>query len=416
MFFTEKRLKVYLGGLLMLQLFAAISFRDSIRSGAIDFRLYYTAGYMLRTGQSRLLYDYAAEHRLQSALVTPAPIALPFFAPPFAALPFVPLSLLHYLPSLLVFAVVNLALLGVTALIMGSHLRALIARWRLLPALLFLSFLPVAFTMAMGQISIILLLIVCAAFSLLETDRPFLSGLVFSLALLKFQIALPVAVLFLLWRQWRFTGGFLLGAGFLGAISVWILGTDGLIPYVRSIAHMSALAGTQLQASVGVAPRRMANLYGLLFMATPTNRLATMLTIAGSVLLLVWATTRRPSLPLALLVAILVSYHFYPCDLTLLLLPISLLCDRLFGEDDVHAAGPSSRMSWLQGRRRQILLCALGTFLIGPVLAVLISNDLIFLLALPILALAVCPCDWSRLRLPLGAPAAEPADVQATTA
>jgi hypothetical protein len=102
-----------------------------------------------------------------------------------------------------------------------------------------------------------------------------------------------------------------------------------------------------------------------------------------------------------MLVAILVSYHLYPCDLTLLLLPISLLCNRLFADDDTLAqpASPPPH-SWLQHHRRTILFCSIGVFLITPALIEIIVNDLIFLLALPILALAACPYDWSTLTLP----------------
>jgi hypothetical protein len=417
-YFTPKRLKLYLGALLIFQLSICLGFRSSIRSGAIDFRLYYTAGYMVRTGQSRLLYDYPTEQRLQNALIAPAPIALPFFAPPIAALLFVPFTFLPYLPSLLLFATVNLALLALTIHLMRPHLRALTARWTPLPALLFLTFAPVALTLVMGQLSIFLLLITCLTFTLLESGSPLLAGLIFSIVLVKFQIALPVALLFLLWKQWRLTAGVLSGSAFLAAISACIFGLRGLVPYLRSIAHMSALAGTQLQSSVGVAPRRMANLYGLLFTLAPSNRLATTLTIIASLVLIAWAATRRASLPLAVVVAMLVSYHLYPCDLTLLLLPISLLCNRLFAEDDTlpQPTPHSSKLSWLQNHRRQILLCALGTFLIGPALAELISNDLIFLLALPILALALCPLDWSTITLPQTSPANHPRNLEPAAA
>jgi hypothetical protein len=86
-----------------------------------------------------------------------------------------------------------------------------------------------------------------------------------------------------------------------------------------------------------------------------------------------------------MIVALLVSYHLYPCDLTLLLLPLSLLCNRLFAE---NASAPATA-SRLQHHRRTILFCSIGVFLITPALIEIIVNNLIFLLALPILALAV---------------------------
>ena len=406
MYFTPKRLKLYLWALLVLEILICLGFRSSIRSGAIDFRSYYTAGSMLRTGQARLLYDYPTEQRLQSVLVTPEPVALPFFAPPFAALPFALLSLAPFKLALLLFGLANLALLALAVRIMRPHLPALIERWPLTPALLYLSFLPVGLTLVMGQLSIVLLLICCLAFTLLESGSPLLAGLVFSFALVKFQFALPVFLLFLLWRRWRFTLGFLLGAALLAALSAAIISPHVFPSYLHSLTQTTALGGTTLQHAVGIVPRRMANLYGF-FSLTPTDRPATVLTAAASLLLLAWAATRRASFPLALLVALLVSFHLYPCDLTLLLLPISLLCNRLFAEhptpDAAPTAAPASQpslLSWLQNRRRAILFCALGTFLISPLLIELIVNDLIFLLALPILALAFCPPDWSPIDLP----------------
>jgi len=402
-YFTPKRLKLYLWALLVLELLICLGFRSSIRSGAIDFRGYYTAGHMLRTGQASLLYDYPTQQRLQNTLVAPAQFTLLFFAPPFAALPFVPLSLAPFQLALFLFGLINLALLALAIRIMRPHLRALTARWPLTPALLFLSFLPVGLTLVMGQLSIFVLLVCCAAFTLLESGSSLLAGLIFSLALVKLQLALPVALLFLFWRRWRFTLGFLLGAALLTALSAAIVGPHNLPSYFHSLAHTSALAGTALQSTVGIGPRRMANLYGLFFTLTSTNQLATALTAVASIALLTWAATRRPSFPLALIVAILVSYHLYPCDLALLLLPISLLSNRLFAEapTSTPTLDPQPpRLSWLQRHRRTILFCALGVFLITPALIELIVNDLIFLLALPILALAACPLDWSTLTLP----------------
>lgn len=396
MYFTPRRLKLYLWAMLVLELLICFGFRSSIRSGAIDFRSYYTAGYMLRSGQGALLYDYLTEQRQQNSLVAPAQFTLLFFAPPFVALLFAPFSFAPYVWALMLFGVVNVVFLAATVRVMRPYLRALAARWRATPALLFLTFLPIGLTVVMGQLSIVLLLICCVAYALLESGSAVAAGLVFSLALMKLQIAIPAVVLFVLWRRWRFVLGFLMGAGALAVVSAAVVGLRNVPSYVHSLTRTSAMAGTALQSMVGIGPRRMPNLYGLFFTVTATNRIAVTLTVAASVLLLGWAT-RRPSLPLALLVAILVSYHLYPCDLTVLLLPISLLCNRLFEESEPAALRTDS--SWLQGNRRAILLCAIGIFLISPALIEIIVNDLIFLLTLPILALAMCACDWPTLRL-----------------
>ena len=46
--------------------------------GQGDFRQFYTAGYMARTGQSAQLHDFAVSDRLQTELVGPAAGSLPF--------------------------------------------------------------------------------------------------------------------------------------------------------------------------------------------------------------------------------------------------------------------------------------------------------------------------------------------------
>ena len=105
MYFTPKRLKLYLWALLVLEFIICLGFRSSIRSGAIDFRVYYTAGHMLRTGHAALLYDYPTEAAPPEHPRRPRnPSRFLFFAPPFAALPFALLSFAPYLWALLLFA------------------------------------------------------------------------------------------------------------------------------------------------------------------------------------------------------------------------------------------------------------------------------------------------------------------------
>lgn len=402
MYFTPKRLKLYLWALLLLELIICLGFRSSIRSGAIDFRVYYTAGYMLRTGQTSLLYDLPTEKLLQNQLIAPMPGALAFFAPPFAALPFAPLSLLPYHAAFWVLLAINLALLLFTARIMRSHLNALAARWPPLPFLLFLTFIPAGLTLVMGQLSILMLLFFCAGFALLQNSRPMLAGLVLSLALIKFQIVIPVVLLFLLWRQWRFLLGFLTGSALLAALSILLVGLRGSQLYLHTLFSNSGPLNAASTGTINVSVDRMPNLYGLLATVTGHHHLSLALTLAACLAFIAWAALRPVSLPLALLLSVGTGLYLFPCDLTLLLLPISLLCNRLFAEDssNLTPAPQPTRLSWLQRHRRTILFCSLGVFLITPALIEIIVNDLIFLLALPILALAVSPLDWSTLTLP----------------
>lgn len=399
MLFTQKRLKLYFPVLLAFEIFACLGFLSSIRSGGIDLRVYYTAGYMLRTGQSALLYDVPSEERLQNQLIEPKPRALAFFAPPFAAFPFAPLSILPYRFAFWALLACNLALLLLAAWIMRPYLGALVKRWPPLPFLLFLTFLPAGFTLVMGQLSILVLVFFCGGFVLLQRGRPILAGLVLSLALIKFQLVIPVVLLFALWRQWRFLLGFVAGCSLLAVASVLFVGSHECLVYLHTFVSRSGPLEATSHGSMSVAIGRMPNLYGLLASLTGNNHLSLFLAVAGCLGLLAWAATRPVSLPLALLLSVGAGFYLFYCDLTLLLLPVSLLCNRLLAEDS-PALIPWSRFSWRQTCRRQLLFCALGIFLVSPILIRIIIQDVIFLLAIPVLALALCPCDWSTLALP----------------
>ncbi len=370
----------------------------------IDLRAFYTAGHMLRTGHAADLYNYAAEQRLQSTLVSPDPRALPFMPPPFAALPFAPLSLLSFWPAYFIFAAINILLLLACIALTKPFLTALSARWRLAPALLMLSFLPAAIALLMGQLSILLLLIYSCAFVSLRRGRNLLAGLILSLALLKFQIALPIALLFLLWRQWRFITGFLAGSALLAALSIYIVRPAAFLAYLHSLYSMTSTitADRTLQFHFAILPHQMPILYGLLFTLTRSAHwphiLPPILILAASLALFAWTALQRPSLPLALCTAMLVSYHLFFYDLTLLLLPLPLLVDHLL-------RNPTSTRNY----RLLTTQISLATLLISPLLRFLIAADTTFLLAIPILALTLASTWWPTLHgAPQPAPLADP--------
>lgn len=396
MFFTQKRLKLYLGALLVLQLCTLVSGIFVIRGGFIDLRSFYTAGHMLRTGHAAGLYNYAAEQRLQSALVSPDPRALPFMPPPFTALFFVPLSLLSFWPACFTFAAVNILLLLASLRLLKPFLTALSARWKFGPALLFLSFLPAAIALLMGQLSILLLLLYCACFVYLRRNRNLAAGLILSLALIKFQIALPIALLFLLWRQWKFIAGFIAGSALLTALSIFLIGRAAFLAYLHSLYSMTSTvtADRATQLHFAILPHQMPNLYGLLFTLTRgaswPHILPQILILVLSLALFLWTALQRPSLPLALLTAILVSYHLFFYDLTLLLLPLALVADHL-----LRNPAPSTH-------NYRFLICQVsaGALLLAPILRALIPGDDTCWFALPVLGLTLTATGWPALHGP----------------
>ncbi len=279
---------------------------------------------MLRTGEP--LYDYAAETAAQSTLVSPNPFALPFMSPPYTALLFHPFSWFDYQTGYALFLAFNLACFGLALFLLRPFTSRLDTKWRPAAVLVGLSFLPLGIALTFGQLSLLLLLLYCACFAALQSRRPVLAGVFLSLALVKFQIALPVGLLFLLWRQWRFFAGFLTGAVTLTLLSLRITGVAATRAYLHSLLTMSQASSTGPgQAKYAMFSAQMPNLYGLLHTIFFGASWSLYLTILFSLLVMLWAVLQRPSLPLALLAGLLVSYHLYIYDLTLLLLPMLLI-------------------------------------------------------------------------------------------
>ena len=193
-----------------MQLLGWLTFFPSALRGHADFRQLYAAGYMVRTGHASELYDARAQQQFQNALVGNDERALPFIRPAYQALLFVPFSLLPYRSAYLAFLAVNLLLLAMAFWLIASTMRNLARIWRGLPVFVFLVFYPIALALMQGQDSILLLVLLAAALVALDRGREMMAGMLVALGLFKMQIVIPIALLFLLWRRWRFFAGFAL--------------------------------------------------------------------------------------------------------------------------------------------------------------------------------------------------------------
>jgi hypothetical protein len=234
--------------------------------GRADFRQLYTAGYMVRSGHARELYDYDSQRRFQNELVSRADIPLPFIRPAYQALLFAPFSWLRYRTAYFAFLAVNLILLRISFRLLRRWMDNLAEVYRWLPAALFLGFLPIAAALMQGQDSILLLTLLLAAAVSLGQSRELTAGVLVGLGLFKFQIVLPIALLFLVWRRWRFSAGFALSATAAGSVSLWLVGFAQARIYVRSLVAMGAglvSPADLLRYPVPVAA--MSNLRGLIF-------------------------------------------------------------------------------------------------------------------------------------------------------
>ncbi len=309
---------------------------------AADFRSLYAAGY-LSTHHPGQLYSVAAQEEAQSTLDPSAKGVLPFVHLSYEALLYAPLTVAGYQVAYTCCLMVNLLLLLACFFTARDLFSRVIPLWQPRPGLALFVFLPVYFTLLQGQDSLLLLLICCLTLRCMLDDKPGLAGAILALALFKFQIALPLAGLLAVRRGWRVLGGFVPATGVLVAGSLALAGT-------RNMAELRALliactlgpdAGSSAQTLVYVHPAAMPNLMGFVFTLLGTHvsgSLTAGLVVLLSLATLGWSgwrmrriTDESEAFGIAILATVLVSYHLYLHDATLLLIPLALWGQRSAG-------------------------------------------------------------------------------------
>ena len=307
--------------LIAVELLVWMAYLPLTWKGIADFRSMDAGAYMVRTGQGRDLFDYPKQQEIETKIL---PDGVRFFLrmnhPAYEELLYLPFSMLPYRQGFLAFLVLNIgvAVLGIGLL--QTHLKPLTERWVLFPALLFPSFFPITRALAQGQDSILLLALLAGALVYIHRGKDLNAGLLIGLGLFKFQIVLPIALIFFLWRRWRFVAGFSISALAAIAVSLLITGVHGFEQYATMLVSMKLTSHIML------------NLRGLLSAILESHLSALWLLVVvgfSSLAVLWWTAQAQPSLPLAVLSASLVSYHLIAHDASLLIIPIAVaLCQR----------------------------------------------------------------------------------------
>ena len=335
-----------------------------------DFRDIYTSGYMVRSGYVRQLYNYDTQKRFQDELVSPRTSLLPFDHLPYETLLFAPFSLLPYKSAYFAFMACNLALLGLLFRVFHPFLANLRATWFLLPAGVFAGFFPVTITLMLGQDSILMLALFSFAMLLLCRDRELTAGILVGLCFFKFQMVLPIAFLFLMWRRWRFFAGFSMSAMAVTVVSFLMIGKTGMRAYLNLLIAMSLKGdqfASQFKSELGTIA--MPNLRGLISVVTGSHISgwgAQVLTLGVSILVMLWIAFAAPisrrgpdGLLLAITAAAVVSYHMLIQDLTILLIPIALTLERFIESE----AAEDAKGHWMLRASTLLLLAPSFVFI-----------------------------------------------------
>ncbi len=228
-----------------------------------------------------------------------------------------------------------------------------------------------------------MLALVIAAFVSLRRGREIQSGLLLGLGFFKFQYLIPIFLLLFLWRKWRIVLGLVLTSSATVGLSLWIVGLSAIRGLARTLLNMSTgLSSVAERMKYGTLPERMPNLRGLAYaigqhFSVTQDEVAVVVAIC-SVSVIVMTLRMKPSLPLALSVAILLSYHCLIHDSSLLILPVGMVLEWSLPNEKVGAS-----------------LIALTVFILPAVIFQFFGSRF-FLMTIPILGLVWAEQSRSR--------------------
>jgi hypothetical protein len=275
-----------------------------------DFLCWYVGAKLAWSGEFHHMYDPAVQWAVQQKVRPDEPILSVFPRPPFFAALVAPMSVLPLRIAFAVWIAIQLGLLAVCLYWAARKFGCEALAWGALSGPAFLG-------IACGQDTSLMLAIILAGYVLAEHGRDRLAGMVWGLALIKFNLLLVFPLAMLATRRWRMLQGFAVTTCGLGIFSLLVLGREGLRLYL----HLLSSNGIQ---KLNPAPGLMINLQSVAA-NLGINSPAFLIAATTLVLAVGWVAIRKAPvwrwLSLVLVVSLLVAPHVFAYNATMLLLP-----------------------------------------------------------------------------------------------
>jgi glycosyl transferase family 87 len=312
-----------------------------MRDGYFDFALYYSAARVINDGNGARLYELEMQRQYQKSF-RPAGSDrdLPFNHAPYELLPLLIPAKFSFLVAHLLWSAFNIALL---VMILVRIFQFVEPQQRALSALMLLAFFPTLTALKMGQDSIITTYLLVETFVTLKRKQFAKAGGLLALGLYKPQFVLPVIGILALRRKWQCVIGFATVGLLLGAISLAMVGWNGLSGLLSLWLPMTRRGHV-------VWPELMTNLRGLIYVVldllnfsalTNTLTLVFSVVVYGMAIRLWSGDTERAELldlsfALTLVATALVSFHLYSYDGMLLIIPLIIMANQLLKDPGSH--------------------------------------------------------------------------------
>lgn len=335
----DKRILIFImAAMLCLNSVVLLAVRKKIMEGKNDFPIFYSNAQMVREGKASALYDFDAENTFTRRVTDVA--RPPYNHMPYELLFFIPFTYLQFRAAYIVWTILSVAMLVGVALTVRNLFPD---RWTFSLALLtILAFYPEWCCLMQGQDSILLLCLFVVSFWLWRRGKDDIAGFVLALGLFRPQLVLPFVFIAFLAGKWKFVRGFIPGAAIVLALSTWVVGLHGMGDYARLlISQGSQQSARVLDKQWEIKPGVMTTWRGFLWVLLPAwvpAGVRTFLLLAGTFAGLGWAAKQMrrakglaaSDLAVAIAVAttLLVSFHSFLHDFSLMILPL-LICGSM---------------------------------------------------------------------------------------
>ena len=343
---TKKGIVFFLAG--MLAIHAAVWWRARawIKDGSADFTSMYTAGKMVREGKRTEIFDEKAEWDTQRQFAKAAILrkkSWPYVHAPFEAVLFVPFGSFPYMTAYFLFIAANTVMVALVYVLLKRHFPILTQYSVLAWIAVVFCYFPAFFTILEGQDSLVLLLLYGLVLVAMKKNSWFIAGIWLALGLFRFHLVLPFVLIMFLIKKWRLLAGFILGGAVVAGWSAVVVGWRGVWAYPGYLWWLENHGGKQI-----LSPAANCNLRGLvdwmldgrLSDSAINGIIACISVLAIGFAVTQWRKAEESdaaglefAFSISLIVSILVSYHGFMYDLTLLLIPIVVVVSRCLGKD-----------------------------------------------------------------------------------
>jgi len=302
-----------------------------------DFRIFMTGVALMESGHGHELYQFGAQQFVQQALYPDTKVGglLPFNHLAFELLLYWPLAFLPYHVAILVWALVNVAVVALISWLLKPYTLAITELTGIPVWLFLLAFYPVIYVLGEGQDSLIFLLLVVLSLRAMDSGYQFLAGTLLALGCFKLHLALLLGFFILvLGRKWKGVAGFAAGGAVASGISLLMVGPNLFSDY------LSMLRKQEVMTPWGFLPWYMPNLRGFfrwtLGHLLDPGRIVPVVFMTSAIVAIVagWLIVRRRIdgncgllYSVSILTTILISYHLHVQDLSMATVPMLLVID-----------------------------------------------------------------------------------------